>query len=48
MGVRVRVRFKDCVGVLHCLGGEGCYVGRGMKNKFSGAFGAIMCLAGGY
>ena len=39
MGVRVKVGFKDSVGVLHSLCGEGCYVGNGNKKK-SGAFGA--------
>ena len=29
MGVRVKVGFKDSVGVLHRLGGEGCYVDKG-------------------
>ena len=43
MGVRVKEGFKDSVGVLHRLGGEGCYVG-----KFSGAFGATICMAGSY
>ena len=48
MGVRVKVGFNDSVGVLHRLGGEGCYEARGMKKKFSGAFGATICMAGSY
>ena len=45
MGVRVKVGFKYSVGVLHRLGGEGCYVGKGNEKKFSGAFGATLCMA---
>ena len=33
MGVRVMVGFKYSVGVLHRLGGEGCYVGKGNEKK---------------
>ena len=33
MGVRVKVGFKDSVGVLHRLGGEGCYVGKGIFGR---------------
>ena len=33
MGVRVKVGFKYGVGVLHRLGGEGCYVGKGNEKK---------------
>ena len=36
MGVGVKVGFKDSVGVLHCLGGEGCYVGKGNERKIFG------------
>ena len=48
MGVRVKVGFKYSVGVLHHLGGEGCYIGKGNGKKKSGAFGATICMAGGY
>ena len=34
VGVRVKVGFKYSVGVLHRLGGEGCYVGKGNEKKF--------------
>ena len=34
MGVRVKVGFKDSVGVLRRLGGEGCYEGKGNEKKF--------------
>ena len=34
VGVRVKVEFKDSVGMLHRLGGEGCYVGKGNKKIF--------------
>ena len=34
MGVRVKVGFKYSVGVLHRLGGEGCYVGKGNEKIF--------------
>ena len=34
MGVRVKVGFKYSVGVLHRLGGEGCYVGKGNEKNF--------------
>ena len=43
MSVRVKVGFKDSVGVLHRLGREGCYMG-----KFSGTFGTTICMAGSY
>ena len=33
VGVRVKVRFKYSVGVLHRLGGEGCYVCEGSEKK---------------
>ena len=33
MGVRVKVGFKCSVGVLHRLGGEGCYVGKGNEEE---------------
>ena len=33
MGVRVKVGFECSVGVLHRLGGEGCYVGKGNEKK---------------
>ena len=46
MGVRVKIGFNDTVGVLHCLGGEECYVGKGYEIFFSGAFGATICMAG--
>ena len=29
VGIRVKVGFKDSVQVLHRLGGDGCYVGKG-------------------
>ena len=48
MGVRVKVGFKYSVGVLHRLGGEGCYVGKGNEKIFSSAFGATICMAGSY
>ena len=48
VGVRVKVGFKYSVGVLHRLGGEGCYVGKGNEKNFSGAFGATICMAGSY
>ena len=49
VSVRVKVGFKYSVGVLHRLGGEGCYVGKGnKKKKFSGAFGATICMASSY
>ena len=48
VGVRVKVGFKYSVGVLHRLGGEGCYVGKGNEKKFSGAFGVTICMAGSY
>ena len=34
MGVPVKVGFKDSVGVLQHLGGEGCYVGKGTEKIF--------------
>ena len=34
VGVSVKVGFKYSVGVLHRLGGEGCYVGKGNEKKF--------------
>ena len=34
VGVRVKVGFKYSVGVLHRLGGEGCYVGKGNEKNF--------------
>ena len=34
VGVRVKVGFKDSVAVLQCLGGEGCYVGKGNEKNF--------------
>ena len=34
VGVRVKVGFNDSVGVLHGLGGEGCYVRKGNKKIF--------------
>ena len=34
VGVRVKVGFKYSVGVLHRLGGEGCYVGKGNEKIF--------------
>ena len=34
VGVSVKVGLKDCVGVLHHLGGEGCYVGKGNERNF--------------
>ena len=34
MGVRVKVGFRCSVGVLHCLGGEGCYMDKGNEKKF--------------
>ena len=40
MSVRVKVGFKYSVGVLHRLGGEGCYVGKGNEKK--------ICMAGSY
>ena len=40
-----KVGFKDSVGVLHRLGGEGWY---GQGKKFSGAFGGTICMAGSY
>ena len=46
MGVRVKVGFKDSVGVVHRLGGEGCYVGKGNEKKNSATFGATICMAG--
>ena len=48
VGVRVKVGFKYSVGVLHRLGGEGCYVGKGNEKKNSGAFGATISMAGSY
>ena len=36
MGVGVKVGFKYSVGVLHRLGGEGCYVGKGNGKKIYG------------
>ena len=48
MGVSVKVGFKCSVGVLHRLGGEGCYVGKGNEKKFWGAFGATIGMAGSY
>ena len=48
VGVRVKVGFKYSVGVLHRLGGEGCYVGKGNEKKILGAFGATICMAGSY
>ena len=48
MGVRVKVGFKDSVGVLQRLGGEGCCVGKGNEKNFSGAFGATTCMASSY
>ena len=36
VGVRVKVGFKYSVGVLHRLGGEGCYVAKGNEKKFFG------------
>ena len=48
VGVRVKVGFKYSVGVLHRLGGEGCYVGKGNEKNFSGTFGATICMAGSY
>ena len=45
VGVRVKVGFKYSVGVLHRLGGEECYVGKGNEKTFSGAFGATLCMA---
>ena len=32
--------------MLHRVGGEGCYVGKG--KKILGAFGATICMAGSY
>ena len=34
VGVRIKVGFNYSVGVLHCLGGEGCYVGKGNEKNF--------------
>ena len=34
MGIRVKVGFKYIVAVLHRLGGEGCYVGKGNEKNF--------------
>ena len=48
VGKRVKVGFKCSVGVLHQLGGEGCYVGKGNEEKFSSAFRATICMAGSY
>ena len=47
MGVRVKVGFKDSVGVLHRLRG-GVLRGQGDEKKFSGAFGTTICMAGSY
>ena len=48
MGVRVKVGFEYSVGVLHRLGGEGCYVGKGNEKKYLGTYGATMCMAHSY
>ena len=40
VGVRAKVGFKCSVGVLHRLGREGCYVGKGGEKKF---FGRLWC-----
>ena len=34
MSITVKVGFKYSVGVLHCLGEEGCYVGKGNEKHF--------------
>ena len=36
VAVGIRVKFKCSVGVLHRLGGEGCYVGKGNEINFFG------------
>ena len=41
MGIRVNVRFK-------CWGAKWTKWARGMKKKFSGAFGATICMASSY
>ena len=48
VGITVIDGFKDSVGVLQHLGGEGCYVGKGNEKNFLGAFGATIFMAGSY